>query len=193
MNKNILILGPSRTGKTTLTKKLNEALNYSVVCFDSIIYAFEESFPQLGICHGSGGDKTAANLAEFLINYFRILSSCSNQKNGVKFAAEGGYFDFDRIIPAMTKYEVAKDFLFIGLVYNNKTPDELFEDIRRNDTKDDWSYNCEDELLRKCVNIFINDCKLFYDKFQRYNFMVYDVSDNREQVLDKIVSDIARS
>jgi adenylate kinase family enzyme len=92
MRKNILILGPSRAGKTTLTKKLNEALNYSIVCFDSIIYAFEQSFPQLEICFGERAQNTAANLADFLTHYFRVLSYRSEEKNGVKFAAEGGYY-----------------------------------------------------------------------------------------------------
>ena len=192
MRKNILILGPSRAGKTTLTKKLNEVLNYSVVCFDSIIYAFEESFPQLGICHGAGGEKTAANLAVFLTHYFRVLSYRSGQKNGVKIAAEGGYFDVDKIIPAMDKYEIANAFLFIGLVYNNKTSDELFNDIRKNDTEGDWTYNCDDEQLRRCADMFINDSRLFSEKFQKYNFMVYDVSNNREQVLDEVVDDIKK-
>ena len=190
MKKNILILGPSRAGKTTLTKKLNEELNYSIICFDSIIYAFEQSFPQLGICHGSGAGNTAANVANFLIHYFRALSYSSGNKNGVKFAAEGGYFDFEKIMSAINNYEMINDFLFIGLVYNNKTPDELFDDIRKNDTEGDWSYNCDDETLKKCVNIFIEDSKLMHGKFQKHNFMIYDVSDNREQVLNKIVDDV---
>ena len=105
MSKNVLILGPSRAGKTTLTKKLNETLNYSIVCFDNLIHAFEESFPQLGICHGVGGDKTAANIAEFLTHYLRVLSHRSDFRNGVKFAAEGGYFDFEKIMFLMNKYE----------------------------------------------------------------------------------------
>ena len=190
MKKNILILGPSRAGKTTLTKKLNEELNYSVVCFDSIIYAFEQSFPQLGICSGDGAENTATNLADFLIHYFRVLSYRSEHKNGVKFAAEGGYFDFEKIMLAMNKYEMTKDFLFIGLVYNNKMPDELFDDIRKNDTEGDWSYNCNDDTLKRCTNIFVEDSKQMYDRFQKHNFMIYDVSDNREQVLNRIVNDI---
>ena len=190
MKKNILILGPSRVGKTTLTKKLNEKLNYSVICFDSIIYAFEKSFPQLGICSGNGAEHTAENLASFLTQYFRVLSNRSNDKNGIKFAAEGGYFDFDKIMIAMNEYKMTKDFLFIGLVYNNKTPNELFEDIRKNDTEGDWSYNCDDYTLKKCSEIFIADSRKMHDKFQKHNFMIYDVSDNRGQVLDRIVNDI---
>ena len=98
MRKNILVLGPSRSGKTTLTKKLNEVLNYSIVSFDSIVYAFEQSFPQLGICFGDGAENTASNLADFLTHYLSVLSYRSKQKNGVKFTAEGGYFDFEKIL-----------------------------------------------------------------------------------------------
>jgi len=192
MRKNILILGPSRSGKTKLTKKLNAELNYSIVCFDSIVYAFEQSFPQLGICFGDGAKNTAANLSDFLVHYFRVLSYRSEDKNGVKFAAEGGYFDFEKIMPAMNNYGMTKDFLFIGLVYNNKTPDELFDDIRKNDIEGDWSYNCDDDTLKKCVNIFIEDSRQMYDKLQRHNFMIYDVSNDREQTLNKIVNDVKR-
>jgi len=190
MKKNILVLGPSRAGKTTLTKKLNEELNYSVVCFDSIVHAFEQSFPQLGICFGEGAVNTATNLADFLAHYFNVLSHRAKEKNGVSFAAEGGYFDFDKILLAMKKYDILKEFLCIGLVYNNKTPDELFNDIRKNDTEGDWSNNCDDETLKKCVNIFTEDNKLMYDKFRKHDFIIYDVSNNRDQILDKIVSDI---
>ena len=190
MKQNILILGPSRAGKTTLTKKLNEELNYSIINFDNLVHAFEVSFPQLEICFGAGAENTATNIAMFLTHYLHVLSIRSNQKNGIKFAAEGGYFDFVKIMSEINRKEMARDFLFIGLVYNNKTPDELFHDIRKNDTKEDWSYNCDDETLKKCVDIFINDSKQLYDQFKEYNFMIYDVSNNREQVLNDIINDI---
>jgi adenylate kinase family enzyme len=37
MKRNILIFGTGRVGKTTLAKKLNEELNYSVIGTDDII------------------------------------------------------------------------------------------------------------------------------------------------------------
>ena len=188
--KNILILGPSRAGKTTLTKKLNDELKYSIVNFDNLVHAFENSFPQLGICFGEEGINTAANMAMFLTHYLRALSWRSNQKNGIKFAAEGGYFDFDNIMQKMNEYEMTKDFIFIGLVYNNKTAEEFYNDIRKNDTTDDWSYNCDDDTLKKCAEIFVEDSKLMYEKFKEHNFMIYDVSENREHVLSKIINDV---
>jgi len=46
MKKNIILLVPGRSGKTTLAKKLNEALNYSVICTDDLYIGFEEGMPQ---------------------------------------------------------------------------------------------------------------------------------------------------
>jgi len=188
--KNILILGPSRSGKTTLAKKLNAELGYSVVCFDNIVYAFGQAFPQLGICHGSGAGGTAANLADFLIHYFRALTDRHGHRDGVKFAAEGGFFEFDKIIPAMNEYGMADDFLFVGLVFGEKTPEELFRDIKKHDVPSDWSYNCDDETLMKCAEIFIEDSRQMREKFLRHRFMIYDVSSDRGLIMDEIISDI---
>jgi len=197
MKKNIIIIGSGRAGKTTLAKKLNEALNYSVIGTDDLSIGFAEGLPQSNIVDPNDHKTSAANIAPFLASYVSALAWRSNYYNGTKYVFEDGkgYFDFDKLVPIWEVIEPDKDYwktqyLIIGLVYQNKTPEQLFDDIRKYDVENDWTYNLSDDELRGHVIKCIEDSKDFCDKFQKYDPIIYDVSENREQVLDDIVNDI---
>ena len=195
MMKNIIILGPSRAGKTTLAKKLNVELNYSVIGTDDIRIAFEEGLPQSGIIKPDDYETSVANITPFLATYLSALAWRSNYYNGTKYVFEGGYFDFDRLVPVWEVNEPNKDYwktqyMIIGLIYHNQTPEELFQSIREHDNNDDWTHNCSDDELRRHIAVSIEYSRSLYDKCRKYDPVFYDVSKNREQVLDTIVSDI---
>ena len=192
MKKNILIVGPGRVGKTTLAKMLNEELKYSIVWTDEIILAFERVYPQLEINHSNFYGKTASNFAPFIAHYLGAMSYRSTFKNGIKFVVEGAYFDFEKVMPEMERMEFKDEFMFIGLVYNNKSIEELFSDIKKYDTEEDWTYNCSDEELKEHCKICIESSRFFFDKFKEHNFLIYDVSTEREKTLSKIVDDIKK-
>ena len=71
MKKNILIIGPARVGKTTLSRKLNEQLKYSTVNLDDIISTFETAYPQLKIKHDGNDTKVATNFAPFVVQILK--------------------------------------------------------------------------------------------------------------------------
>jgi len=197
MKKNIIIIGAGRAGKTTLAKKLNEELNYSVIGTDDLSIGFAEGLPQLNIVNPNDSKTSSANIAPFLASYVSALAWRSNYYNGTKYVFEDGkgYFDFDKLVPIWKVIEPDKDYwktqyLIIGLIYPNQTPEQLFDDIRKYDVKNDWTYNLSDDELRSLAAKGIEDSKNFCDKFQKYDPIIYDVSKNREQVLDKIVNDI---
>jgi uridine kinase len=43
--KNIIIAGPSRAGKSTLARKINEELNCFVVSLDKLVATFQGAYP----------------------------------------------------------------------------------------------------------------------------------------------------
>jgi len=197
MKKNIIILGPSRAGKTTLAKKLNEELNYSVIGTDDLSIGFEEGMPQSKIGKPNDHETSVTNIVPFLASYVSALAWRSNYYNGTKYVFEDGkgYFDLDKLVPIWEKIEPSKDYwrsqyLIIGLIYHNQTIEQLFDAIRKHDVKNDWSYKTSDEELRKNIILNIEYSRNFCDKFQKYDPLIYDVSKNREQVLDKIINDI---
>ncbi len=202
--KNIIIAGPSRAGKTTLARKMNEELNYFVISLDKLVATFQGAYPQLDIRLNWNREKATDNLAPFLGNFLGIFSSNhgvtyelnlqAHSVKGNRFVLEGGYFNFDKITPILNTYgiEALKDnFILIGLVQNKKTVDEFVNDFRKYDTKDDWTYSLtNDELRDYAGNEAIPFSRSMTNHLMEYGFTIYDTSTEREQVLNQIVEDI---
>jgi hypothetical protein len=113
MQKNIIILGPSRAGKTTLAKRLNVELNYSVIAIDDISIGFEEGMPQAKIGKPNDYETSVANITTFLASYVSALAWRSNFYNGTKYVFDDGkgYLDFDKLVPIWEVIEPHKDVL----------------------------------------------------------------------------------
>ena len=202
--KNIIIAGPGRAGKTTLARKINEELNYFVISVDKLIATFQGAYPQLNIKLAWNRRKTTDNLAPFLGHFLGAFSSSHgvayelnlrvHAVKGNRFVLEGGHFNFEKILPILKMYgieELKDNFFLIGLVQNKKTADEFFNDFRKYDTEDDWTYGFDDDELREYASRdAIPSSRSMTDHLVKYGFTIYDTSTEREQVFDKIVEDI---
>ena len=202
--KNIIIAGPGRAGKTTLARKINEELNYFVISVDKLIATFQGAYPQLNIKLAWNRRKTTDNLAPFLGHFLGAFSSSHgvayelnlrvHAVKGNRFVLEGGHFNFEKILPILKMYEIEElkdNFILIGLVQNKKTVDEFFNDFRKYDTEDDWTYGFDDDELREYASQdAIPSSRSMTDHLVKYGFTIYDTSTEREQVFDKIVEDI---
>lgn len=187
MKKNILIIGAARSGKTTLAKKLVKEKGYSLISIDNIVSGLE-AYPELNVKHDGNDTLTSSNLAPFLIKLFTELSEGSIFYDGIKFVIEGTHIDFEKVIPFLQNDKYKEKYEIIGLTYNNITEDKMYEDIKKYDTEDEWTYWCNDEELKGNIKYFIKRNKFFDEKFKEYNIKTYDVSSNRDKVLEEIVS-----
>jgi len=200
--KNIIIAGPSRAGKSTLARKLNEELNYFVISVDKLVATFQGAYPQLDIRLNWDRDKTTDNIAPFLGHFLGMFSSADGRGllpyshgavEGNRFVLEGGYFNFEKISPILKTYgieELKDNFILIGLVQNNKTVDEFISDFKKYDTKDDWTYQFNDDDLREVAEDAVLFSRSMSEHLAKYGFTIYDTSADREQVLEQIVEDI---
>ncbi|MDD4774706.1 MAG: hypothetical protein PHZ09_14075 [Eubacteriales bacterium] len=200
--KNIIIAGPSRSGKSTLAGKINEELNYFVIGVDKLAAVFQGAYPQLDIGLNMNRETTTDNIAPFLGHFLGMFSSADGRGllpyshgsvNGNRFVLEGGYFNFDRISPVLKTYgiENLKDsFLLIGLVQNKKTVEGFVSDFKKHDTQDDWTYNFNNEELRAVAEDAVSFSRSMSGHLEKYGFTIYDTSAQRERVLDRIIEDI---
>jgi len=200
--KNIIIAGPSRTGKSTLAKRINDELGFFAIALDKLVATFGVAYPQLDIRLNWDREKTTDNIAPFLGHFLGMFSSADGRgllpyshaaANGNRFVMEGGYFNFDKITPILKIYgidELKDKFLLIGLVQTKKTVDELVTDFKKYDTVSDWTYGFSDDDLREISEDVISHSRFMTDHLTRYGFTIYDTSNDREQVLDSIVKAI---
>ena len=202
--KNIIIAGPGRNGKTALARKINEELDYFVINLDKLMTVFDKAYPQLDVRIAWDYDKATANVAPFLGHFLGIFTSNHGMANdlnlqkhvvkGNRFVLEGGHFDFVKIMPILKMFviEALKDhFILVGLVQNKKTADDFFNDIRKYDTDDEWTYSFNDNELRELINRdLIPSNQFMTDYLMKFGFTIYDTSTERERVFDKIVEDI---
>ena len=200
--KNIIIAGPSRVGKSTLARKINEELNYFVISLDKLVATFQEAYPQLDVRLNWDRERTASNIAPFVGHFLGMFSSTDGRGllsyshgavKGNRFVMEGGYLEFEKILPVLKMYgiEVLKDhFTLIGLVQNKKTVNEFVSDFKKYDTEDDWTYSLDDDELREISEDAISFSRYMTDYLPLYGFTMYDTSVSREQIFDQIVENI---
>ena len=194
--KNILIFGASRAGKTSLAKRIKDEFQFNVVNIDHLINTFEQAFPHLGISGEKDYLQTTVNVTPFTTHYLCELAQHANCKTGSKFVVDATFFDFDTGIPLMKDtlqkfggLKLLDEFMFIGLD-NNKTSEELFNDVRKYDTPGDWSYNISDDELRNHCDGNTGLDEAFYEKWKELGLRRYDVAKGREQIFDTIVEDL---
>lgn len=189
LEKNIIIIGAARSGKTTLARKLKKEYGYNLISLDDIICAFE-SIPSCGIKHDGDDNEVSKNFAPFLIRYLKELSEGPNYYNGIKSVIEGTHIDFEQVMVFLNQEKYKEKYQVIGLLYDNISEEEMYKNIKEYDTEDDWTYWCNDEELRGNVRYFINRNEFFREKFKEYNIKTYDVSIDRENVFNSICQEL---
>ena len=199
--KNIIVAGTGRAGKSTLARKLKDELNYFVINNDKLVAMFGEAYPQLDIMIGNG-DVSIKNIAPFLGHFLGMFSSLDGcglfpyTHGALKenyFVLEGWSFDFEQITSILKMYgieDLKEKFILIGLVQSHKTVDELISDMKKYDTKHDWTYGLNDEKLREIAEENISFSRYSIDYLPKYGFTLYDTSMEREQVLEQIIEDV---
>lgn len=182
MYKNILIIGSGRTGKTTLSKMIHKKYGYSINSLDDVITALG-SIPEFKINYKTDDKIVSKVMAPFTIKFIEELSEGNKFYDGCKTVIEGTDIDIDLVYPNINLDKT----LVIGLTYNDIDEDKLYQNIKKYDTEDDWTYWCNDKELKEYCKKFIERNKYFKEKLEQYNILSFDTSFNREKVLGEVL------
>ena len=145
--KNIMIFGICRTGKTTFSKMIQkEYNNYQIIEVDTIISALQKTVPNVPI--GFIHDNLKENRLPEFLNLFI-------QKNINKNGKELGFIiNGDSILPEdLSKYFDLKDMIVYYFVTEKLSPEQILENCRKFDSKEEWTTRRSDDELLNHIKI----------------------------------------
>ncbi|MCX4249019.1 MAG: hypothetical protein OSJ65_04585 [Bacilli bacterium] len=167
--KNIIIIGPSRTGKSTLASLVCKKYNLSYISGDSIRNAFIKIYPELGY-----SPKTTIDKIEFCQFIEKIINENSiHLKRQIFYVIDSADISIDNA------KGVFKDSLIIGLGCKDAKPESMLEKIKENDTELEWTYGYSDKDLLELINSTIRKSKSLYDKCTLNNIPYFETSLDR--------------
>jgi len=202
--KNILIVGPSRSGKSTLAKRIHEEFGHFVLSTDKLVATFQNAYPQLDIRLNWDRDKTTENVAPFLGHFLGTFSASDGRglldySHGDvgenRFVIEGAYFDLEKITDILKLYNyksLKENFILIGLAQREKTAEDFFRDFRKFDTDKDWTFHLTDKELMNVSEEAVLYSSSMYEQLERFGFDIYDTSFDREASFEEILSKIRK-
>lgn len=189
MKKNYLIYGASRSGKSTLAKCICLNSNLSYISMDKMVSALSRTFPELNINHHTRSLETLINFEKFLFSYLKSITRYTNKKNNILYVVEGSYTDLENFI----SQEFCKNFEIIVLVQEGISKKNLFDNIRKFDTLEDWTSGLSDnELLNYCENI-LNESARIQKICKKHEIAYYNTAFNRDEVINKIKHEIIKN
>lgn len=176
--KNIAIFGSSRSGKSTLSKMISKKYpNYHIIIGDDIRWAFQETLPNNNI-----NSKGGTGMVEDFPNFLSCLFYKSIKRNK-------GIFNYIVETCDITPQKASKLFnkedtvlLFLGTP--NQTIKQHFEEIRKYETENDWTYNRNDEHILEHSKHWITKSKEYEKECKELNIWYVDTSFNRTEVLE---------
>jgi adenylate kinase family enzyme len=186
VKSNIVIFGSSRSGKTTLAKKIVKEFHFCYISIDRIVTGFQYGMPELNINHEDRSGKTVKLLSPFLLNFIKSLDSNSLRKDNIFYVIEGAYLDINEYINFFRKRNIK---LIITLQTELKKQD-FFNNIRKYDKDNEWTTKMsDDELLEYCDNLvlFNRNIKKYCDE---NDIKYYDTSFNRNEIIEEIINEI---
>ena len=175
--KNIIIIGPPRTGKTTLAKMILRA-------FPAYNYLSGDAIQSSNIIIKDGDKKLKTNKT-IQINFveklgINIFDLSTEFEPDLRFILDSSFVDFEDIL----EFDSEK---YVALVFGipDITLEEGLINLRENDNENDWTKYESSYHKELIVKRAIEDSKELQKKCKKYNIKFINTSYNRGQAINE--------
>lgn len=178
--KNIIIIGASRAGKSTLTKLLSKRIeNLMIIRTDLLRLAYREAL----LKDTSLSITVVLNTPEyidFVLSYYKYANMYDTS-----FVKVMDTVDFEP-----KDVSVFENAIVVCLGFTKAIPEEVVKCWRQYDTDTDWTKSRSDEKLLHHADKEIKNSQYLEEECKKYGIKYVDTSINREEVLEELADDI---
>lgn len=171
--KNIIIVGASRSGKTTLAKRLSTKLNISHYPFDAFVSTLEELYPEIGIKHEDDNTEMSKKLATLLQVFIKHMN----------YEKMNFLIDLYQIYPQDLKPILDKNIVAVYLGYPHSSPRQKLQDIKKYARPQDWTNTVSDEEMLEIIALFIKENKTMYNQSKNIGYRFFDTAVDFDQAI----------
>lgn len=166
--KRFIICGASRAGKSLLARTIQKELNITHLCGDSLVYAFKENFPEIGISF----DRTNYQHSSTLFKNFAKSLLESQNYHGIDYVFECDFLMPHQILE-VTEHIGKTPIVFLG--YTDADPQEKLNEIRKHDPKENWwTVEQSDEKLIKHINSKMRESLKLKEECEKLGIAYFD-------------------
>ena len=181
--KSLIIIGPTRSGKTTLAEMICEKYRFSKIELDQLVLTFQEVFPDCGI--GNWVENSEERLAPFIFGWINRLAKKTYRPT--RYVMEGCQMDLQTAFDSIDHENVK----IVVLGYPGLSPEEALAGIRKNDKYYDWSLKESDErMLWELREYGIEKSKCLLSQCETLGIKFIDVGRNRAKKLEEFVKNL---
>jgi hypothetical protein len=181
---NVFIAGASRTGKSTLSRRILEMNGEgTLIELDAIHTWLDQHFPILGFSlrwkqatMQERFDKTTSLIAFLMQNVSVNASALLNFE----------LVNLEHCLPLCEQYK----YKLIVLAHKPMKSNELFDRIRSTETEQDWTNRRSDKNLKGVVNGILLCNNYLIQSYNRLGIRYYETTDNRQEIMDEICKTI---
>ena len=188
MKNNIIIAGVPRAGKSTVSHLLSKKYGYQHVSMDSIIAGFEKCFPETGVntYQGLSSMDTLRVISGKMAPFVRAMLDSAEYDE----FEPGMALDMYQLLPEdYDKYLRGANCDIVYFITSDVTPEERFLIQKKYDTEKDYTFYKPDEELREGAEYIVEQSILMKAQCEKLNLPYYETAKEREQAIQRFLSD----
>lgn len=198
ISKDILIIGESRCGKSTITNYLlNKYNNFEPIRGDSLEIALSSTLSRLDAQDNANSNGSNRKFKIFNLSSSVLAQYFKTTYEEIKFDLRASQKSIIIDTHSMTVEDSVKyfrpqcDIYCLGMP--NETPENLKLKIRENDTRNDWTYYTGNMIMDVTCRNIIENSKYMQEECEKYHVKFWDTSGDRKQKLKAIIEEIEKS
>lgn len=192
--KNLVIVGPPRCGKSTLTQMIADKYPCEIVRGDTLLTTIQKALIAEDI-EESHQEKHTKKFIYSPIDANIEVELLKKTYEGIKTDLRGKkkliIVDTCNLHFSLLENEFGKDAQIYCLAVPNLSEDQLFKNIRLNDTHYDWTTCAGNYMLKDFCGTIVAKSKSVVDELKNYpNIKFVDTSINRREKLEEVFKEI---